>query len=608
MKQLFARRKLLMLNILGVFLLYAAAAILMPSENELELASVRPSRAQDFVKLERVYLRDFKPHTFLISNHRSTSQILITNEISRQNLVVSIRCDKKIRGSFPSIIRSTDLQHDLNLRPLVEEIDLPLASGKSISFALSADVKNCTIHYQHPLVADLNAQIELKRDTDAFPWLVDFLNYQDTGDQKIEAFDFLETPESGILAKAEILLGQKLDPQFIRNQNPFAPLDFSKAPHLRAIFLSTLVYRADFYGNLMARLLKYHAEHGTLVHVITTEYMMLDKDRELLHGLASQQQNFRLDEFRYYDPDNPLTKPLRYIDSKYRDMHIKLFVTLSDEESQNCVIFGGRNIHDGFVFKTVPDYRKMPELVQYGTKKLPYGNEDDFVHWNDLEAKLISKPLAEAVFAQLVRFWNRDSYTQTVEDFYKSPKNMGFGAGDIKSVISVPYEDGYALENLYISLIDGAQKSIKLSSPYLRPTKKILQAIERAAQRKVDITIQTRVELEGDTQAWLYEEVNKESINLLYNKAKIYKWTEDSILHSKFIIIDNKIVFMGSVNLSRRSFIQDIENGFIIRNESFARELNRIIGSYVEKSQKITAPITRKVHSTIVIDLLENQF
>ena len=174
--------------------------------------------------------------------------------------------------------------------------------------------------------------------------------------------------------------------------------------------------------------------------------------------------------------------------------------------------------------------------------------------------------------------------------------------------ISVPYADDHALEKQYVKMIDEAKTSIKISSPYLRPLPKVTEALERAAKRGVDIQIQTRVELKGDTQAELYEEVNKESINNLYNKAKIYEWKENSILHSKFLLIDSKKAMIGSVNLSRRSFIQDVENGYVIDNAGVTKDMEKIFDGYVKKSAQITKPLPRKLIPTLKINLLENQF
>ncbi len=333
--------------------------------------------------------------------------------------------------------------------------------------------------------------------------------------------------------------------------------------------------------------------------------MLLEKDKNLLFTLASQNPNIRLQEYKYFDTGHRLTRPFRFIDNKYRDMHIKLLITLSDNEERNSVIFGGRNIHDGFLFKVKPDYSKYSSLIQYG-------QDDDFVHWNDFEMKVTSKDIAEATASHLLKFLNRDTATQSLLDFQDPADNkssaMPTYENSFRHFISVPFNDDHALEKLYLSLIDSASKTIHISSPYLRPTDKILQALERAAARNVEIKIQTRIELIGDTQAWLYEEVNKESINKLYQKVSLFQWKENSILHSKFILVDGKLGFIGSVNLSRRSFIQDIENGFLIRSELIIGKMEDLFSTYLAKSKKITEAEKRKFLPSLLIQILKNQF
>lgn len=447
------------------------------------------------------------------------------------------------------------------------------------------------------------------------PLTPDQLFYQSINDQltcphSADDIQILEKPESGFLAKIELLLGQKLPPEILQRQDPYAPIDFSKAPHFRAIYLATLVYRADFYGTLLARLLKYHAQHGTLVQVFTTGYMLLEKDQKLLNSIASQTRNFKVQKFTYRRRRPWLDRarefhPLEFIDAHYRNMHIKLMITLSDEDTKNnSIIFGGRNIHDGFLFKTQPNYEHFPDLVQYG-------KEDDFVHWSDLEIKITSQELATTIAAHLLKVIHRDDEATTLLPIYRKDetlKTVSKSGTEFRHFISIPYQDHHALEDLYTSLIDSASQTIEISSPYLRPTEKIINALQRATQRGVKITIQTRVELKGDTQAWLYEEVNKETINRLYQTMKIYEWKEASILHSKFMLIDDQITIIGSVNLSRRSFIQDIENVFLIKSSSFNQEMKKIFNSYLHHSILISAKEERKLFPSILIQILRNQF
>jgi phosphatidylserine/phosphatidylglycerophosphate/cardiolipin synthase-like enzyme len=156
-------------------------------------------------------------------------------------------------------------------------------------------------------------------------------------------------------------------------------------------------------------------------------------------------------------------------------------------------------------------------------------------------------------------------------------------------------------------MLDQAKSSIVISSPYLRPTKSLLNAILRAVRRGIRVDIQTRINLAGDTQAWLYEETNKVAINELYSKVGLYEWQGNSILHSKIIVVDDSLSFVGSVNLSRRSFVQDVEGGLLIQSPSFNSQLRSLISSYRDQSRQITEKQKRNFWATIVLNLIEDQ-
>ena len=537
----------------------------------------------NFLHQDQIHILDFKPGRFFL--------------ISNSDLKLS--CDHEFELNDNS--------------PRNNKREVRIGKSKEAVFVLGKEIQVCQLNYGS---GGVTSSIKLVSELSVFPWLGGLVTHREfcpgqkltqlSCSHSVRNFQMLETPESGFIAKTEMLLGQKLSYTFVKNQNPYAEIDFSKAPKLDAIFLATLVFRADFYGTVMSRLLKFHADRGTVVYILTTGYMMLDKDKKLLRRMAADNGNVRLQEFSFHDPEHGLALPLRYIDNKFRDMHIKLLITLAHDPNHNAVVFGGRNIHDGFLFEDKPNYSKYPDLVQYGV-------DDDFVHWSDFEAKINAKEIAEVTAAHLLRYWNRDVLTEKMEDFAgdkpeSKEQAQNSSMIEMQHLISVPYQDHRALEKLYIALIDGAVHSIKISSPYLRPTPGIMKALQRAIDRKVDITIQTRVSLAGDTQAWLYEEVNKESINALFDKVKIYEWRGNSILHSKFLLIDGERGFIGSVNLSRRSFIQDAENGFLVKNKAVVSQMEKIFSSYIAHSRQILQPEPRKLFPTVIIQILKDQF
>lgn len=428
--------------------------------------------------------------------------------------------------------------------------------------------------------------------------------------ERIQDLESLLSPEDGVNAKVEALLGKKLTDQQIYSQNPYMPLDFKNAPKLKMIFLSSLVFRSDFYGTLMTRLLDYHAKQGTLVYIITTEYMQSAKDKKLLYDLVRRNGNIRLQEYVFNDSLGSFLNLERKIDVKYRDMHIKFFATLGDADQTSHVVIGGRNIHDGFVFPEAPNYRGRPELTQYKV-------EEDFIHWTDFEVKIKNKGLAETLIAQSLTFWNRNQLNQKFESqnilkrdslFTDTSEYVNSERPVVRQFITLPEPDHRALERYYAQLIDAAKSEILISSPYLRPTPLVSEALRRAIQRGVQVVIQTRINLKGDTMDWLYSEANKESINSFYKTAAIYEWMENSILHSKFMIVDRQVTFMGSVNLSRRSFIQDAENSLVIRDAAFAQRMAEMLEGYVQKSRRISKDEERKFFPSLLINLLENQF
>jgi phosphatidylserine/phosphatidylglycerophosphate/cardiolipin synthase-like enzyme len=65
---------------------------------------------------------------------------------------------------------------------------------------------------------------------------------------------------------------------------------------------------------------------------------------------------------------------------------------------------------------------------------------------------------------------------------------------------------------------------------------------------------------------------------------------------------------IGSVNLSLRSFIQDVENGFLINNMDVVKDMEQIFNSYVKKSEQIIKPLPHKIIPTLKINALETQF
>lgn len=544
----------------------------------------------------------------------------------------SIKCDADFKMNRTLFSKSVPGNKDISFK-----IPLQKKNSPKVVLYLNQTVNECEIHFNDPekpennygvrLVSNLKERNQLaflknRFEACVLPDASDlkgveklFLTPQFnsmTCVEELTDIQSLEEPIDGLKAKAETLLGQELSEDFLKTMNPNGPLDFSKAPKLNTILISYLVFRHDFYGTLIARLSKWHADHGTQVRILMSDVIANDKDRIMLHGLVESSNNIKVQEFRYNSDGGSLGD---HLSEYHRTMHVKLLITLSDNPFDNVVYVGGRNIHDGFVFMTTPDHSAYPELIQYGSGK---DKDEGYAPWRDYEMRIRSKPFAEQVASHYLTLWQRDSETFYVRSINKNivsktkvdPKyfDRDENSALVRHFISIPYKDDEALEKFYIDIFDSAQKSIRLSTPYFRPNKKLGEAFSRAVARGVEVSLITRIDLSGDTAAIILSEVNKAGINQFLNKIKIYEYTEPGvILHSKIVLVDDKISYIGSVNLNRRSFIHDTENAIMIYNPAYNKKMNEILDVYRKQTREVTEKQKIAFWKKVVIGLLDSE-
>ncbi len=154
--------------------------------------------------------------------------------------------------------------------------------------------------------------------------------------------------------------------------------------------------------------------------------------------------------------------------------------------------------------------------------------------------------------------------------------------GDIKarSFISFSGTRSGQLESMYADLIATANKKIRILTPYLNPTPPLLAAMKAAALRGVEIEIVTNLKLIGDDFPRFVVDLIEASSNCgacnVPSTSKIYTWNQPQTFHPKVVQIDGETLVIGSVNLSKRSFVKDVENGNIFRGASANSQFDAI--------------------------------
>ncbi|MBZ9675533.1 phospholipase D-like domain-containing protein [Mesorhizobium sp. ES1-1] len=409
----------------------------------------------------------------------------------------------------------------------------------------------------------------------------------------------LRKSRDGFNAKVEALMGAPLPDAAIDKGDPELPLDFSQAPRLKLIYLSSLEFKADFSGRVIERLIRHHAALGTKVRIMVTDVLERDKDDAMLHRLAAEFPNVELQEYRWRaDPGAPIDEQISQL---HKVMHVKMLATLAFDPGRSRAIIGGRNIHDGFLFHQPIDLSRYPNLEQYG--KTDGFSLNYYSNWSDFDLEFTDPATVETLAAHLSTLWLRDADTNMARPFSIPVRSGRPPLGSARHFISIPYEDGHALEDYFVELIDAAQHHIQIVNPYLNLTPKLSLAFDRALARGVRIDIVGRIDLKGDIGGKFLTALNKLFVERYGDRIDIREFkAPDVVLHSKILMIDERLVTISSVNLNNRSFLHDSENGMTVLDPAFYARMKPVYDDYVAHSNPVSTRVTIPLAYRLLFD------
>ena len=206
----------------------------------------------------------------------------------------------------------------------------------------------------------------------------------------------------------------------------------------------------------------------------------------------------------------------------------------------------------------------------------PYG------HWRDnvlrLEGDAIYNLLlifSQTWFMTTSEMINIDSYVFEHE-IINTSIHMPFGDGPMNKV-----EPAY---DLYLSLINNAQKSIYISTPYFIIDDNFIGAIARACQSGVDVRI-LLPKIPDKKMVFLMSRAHYRDI--LEAGGRIYEYTP-GFNHAKTIIVDNKYAIIGTINCDYRSFYLHFECGDFLMYDDSIKEMSKDYIRTLIKSEEIT--------------------
>ena len=166
---------------------------------------------------------------------------------------------------------------------------------------------------------------------------------------------------------------------------------------------------------------------------------------------------------------------------------------------------------------------------------------------------------------------------------------------------SGPTTDWYAIREVFLAMIHGARRSIRIETPYFIPDTSILDALVNAALRGVDVTIIFPKRPDTIMLRWVAFTYIGEVVRA---GGRAFEYPA-GFIHQKVIIADDEVATLGTCNIDIRSFMLDFEVNILMSHPATIQHLLEDFSADLRLSREITfdqfmnRPFMRRVAESI---------
>ena len=281
-----------------------------------------------------------------------------------------------------------------------------------------------------------------------------------------------------------------------------------------------------------------------------------------------------------YDDVGSLTMLPRHYDRQLEKMGIKsvafnpfipiLSLAMNNRDHKKIVVIDGEIGFSGG-FNLADEY--INKIERFG-------------YWKDAGLKVTG----DAVWNFTVMFlqvWN--AIRKTDEGYgaflpHKHYEEAFQGKGFIQPYADNPLDHEIVGENVYLNIINTANKYVYIYTPYLIIDNEMITALCLAAKRGVDIKIVTPGIPDKKMVFWLTQSYYRQ---LVEAGIHIYEYTP-GFIHAKCFASDDKVATVGTINMDYRSLYLHFENGVFMYNNDAVMQVKHDMEKTFEISQRIT--------------------
>jgi phospholipase D3/4 len=146
-------------------------------------------------------------------------------------------------------------------------------------------------------------------------------------------------------------------------------------------------------------------------------------------------------------------------------------------------------------------------------------------------------------------------------------------------------------ETVWLGMINKAQHSIEIGSFFFNSAPhssmdKVLQALKQAADRGVSIRILIDAAMQANSQPTLQRLAHKN----IEHRAIDFESISGGVMHAKYMIVDERDVFVGSQNFGWKAMAENHETGLMLPDVKLAKTILQVFNLDWERS--VNKPVT----------------
>ena len=207
-----------------------------------------------------------------------------------------------------------------------------------------------------------------------------------------------------------------------------------------------------------------------------------------------------------------------------------------------------------------------------------------FGHWRDTHLRIDGSAVKDLELRFLLDwdYSNNEDLFEMSEFFF--PKYKGKGNSAVQIITSGPDEETENIRDNYLRIIEKANHSIYIQTPYFIPDESILNALSIAVKSGISVNIMIPCMPDHLFVYWAtYSYIGQ----LVLEGANCYTY-DGGFLHAKGVIIDERCYSYGTANMDIRSFKLNFEVNAVVFDKKEAKKMVRIFKDDVLHCTKIT--------------------